>query len=206
MTALTFAALNRRWPSASHALVEGIVANAPGDFEKYGLKTATEQADFMAQISEETGAGTALEENLNYTGARLVQVWPSRFPTVAAAAPYAHNPKALADNVYGGRYGNRPGTTDGWDYRGRGLIQLTFRDNYAMIARLTGLDVLTNPGWLNDPDHALACACAFWSNDKLSPIADAGNFRLETLKLNGGYTNLSLRTAWRTIWREELGA
>ncbi len=202
---LTFAMLNRRWPRASHALVEGGAASAPAAFARYGLATATEQADLLAQISEETGAGTATEENLNYTADRLVQVWPSRFPTIAAAAPFAHNPKALADNVYGARGGNRTGTGDGWTYRGRGAMQTTFRDNYAMTGRLTGLDCLNNPDLLLAPESFLECACAFWKNAGLSPIADAGGFRLETLRLNGGTINLATRLAWRAIWREEFG-
>jgi putative chitinase len=202
---LSFSALNRRWPHAPHALVAGIGANAPAAFARYGLTTAAEQADFLAQVSEETGGGTAIEENLNYTAARLVEVWPSRFSSLAAATPYQHNPRALADIVYGGRYGNRPGTDDGWNFRGRGLIQETFRDNYAIEARATGLDCVGNPDLLTDPLHAIEFACAFWKRAGLSALAESGNFRLETLRLNGGYTNLATRLAWRAIWREELG-
>jgi putative chitinase len=202
---LTFAMLNRRWPRASHALVEGVAASAPAAFAKYGLATATAQADLLAQISEETGGGTAAEENLNYTAERLVEVWPTRFRDLASAMPFAHNPKALADNVYGGRGGNVAGTDDGWDFRGRGALQTTFRDNYAMTANLTGLDCLANPDLLLAPASFLECACALWKNAALSPIADAGNFRLETLRLNGGAINLATRVAWRAIWREELG-
>lgn len=205
MSALVFAALNRRWPHAPHALVEGIVAAAPAVFVRYGLTNPIEQADFLAQISEETGGGTAIEENLNYTAERLVQVWPTRFSSLSAATPYQHNPRALADFVYGGRGGNRPGTDDGWRFRGRGLIQETFRDNYAAEAKAAELDCVGNPDLLTDPAHCLEFACAFWSRAKLSRLADANDFRLETLRLNGAYTNLTTRLAWRAIWREELG-
>ncbi len=129
-------------------------------------------------------------------------MWPSRFPTAASAAPYAHNPKALADIVYGGRGGNVAGTDDGWNFRGRGLIQETFRDNYAAEARATGLDCLVNPDLLTDPAHAIEFAASFWKRANLSPLADIGDFQLETLRLNGGYTNLATRLAWRAIWRE----
>jgi len=204
-TNLTFAMLNRRWPHAPHGLVEGIIASAPAAFARYGLTTAAEQADLLAQVSEETGGGTATEENLNYTAERLVQVWPSRFPILASAAPFAHNPKALADSVYGGRGGNRWRSDDGWNFRGRGALQTTFRDNYAMTAKLTGLDCLDHPDLLLAPANFLACACAFWKNAALNAAADSGNFRLETLRLNGGTINLATREAWRAIWREELG-
>jgi len=206
LSALTFAQLNRRWPHAPHALVQGIVDSAEAVFAKYDLAAPAERADLLAQVSEETGGGTEIEENLNYTALRLTQVWPSRFPNLASAMPFAHNPKALADNVYGGRGGNVPGTDDGWNFRGRGLIQETFRDNYAAEAKAAGLDCVANPDLLTDPAHALEFACSFWKRANLSPLADAGDFRLETLRLNGGYTNLSTRLAWRAIWREELGA
>lgn len=205
MTVLSFDALNRRWPHAAHDLVLGVAASAAETFAKYGLTTSIEQSDLLAQISEETGAGTAVSENLNYSATRLMQVWPSRFPTLASAVPYANNPKGLADNVYGGRGGNRFGTEDGWNFRGRGAMEITFHDGYAMIAKVTGLDCVIDPDLVSAPENFLACACAFWKNADLNPIADSGNFRLETLRINGGYTNLAARLQWRTIWRQELG-
>lgn len=195
---------DHRWPNAPHSLTDGLVATSEAMFAKYGVVTPVDAADFMAQISEETGAGTALEENLNYSAARLCQVWPSRFPTLAAAAPYAHNPRALADNVYGARYGN-VGPDDGWSFRGRGLIQVTFRSWYTKLAAATGLDLIGNPDLVSDPSHALEVACAFWKVDGISAFANSGNFRGETLRLNGGYTNMNLRLSWRAIWRREFG-
>lgn len=204
MTALTFDALCQRWPHANHSLVEGMVATAPLAFSKYGLTTPTEQADLLAQISEETGGGTALEENLNYSASRLCQVWPRQFPSLSAALPYAYSPRVLADRVYGGRGGNAPGTDDGWNFRGRGGIQITFRGNYSLIKTLTGLNVLNYPDILSDPRFFLECAAAWWKHAGLNKDADSGNFRAETLVLNGGYTNLALREQWRAIWRSEL--
>lgn len=88
-------------------------------------------AYIMATAHHETGARFApIEENLNYSAKRLVQVWPSRFPNLAAATPYANNPQKLANKVYGGRLGNT-GPDDGWRYRGRGMVQITGKDNYA---------------------------------------------------------------------------
>jgi putative chitinase len=202
MIALSAKDLSARWPHAGHSLVDGMAAASESAFAKYGLTTVQEVADFMAQISEETGGGTAIEENLNYTAARLCQVWPSRFPTLAAAMPYQHNPRALADNVYGGRMGNI-GVDDGYTYRGRGLIQITGREWYRKLATATGLDLIGNPALANDPAHALEVACAFWKLDGVNGFADAGNFREETVRINGGLTNYPLRLQWRAIWRRE---
>lgn len=112
---------------------------------KYGITDPLHQAAFLAQIGVESGALTQLTENLNYSAARLRQVWPSRFKSDAIAQQYAGNPQALANYVYGSRMGNQPGTEDGWNYRGRGLKQLTGRDNYAEYQRASGVPVLANP-------------------------------------------------------------
>ena len=100
---------------------------------------------FMAHLHHESMGFRRLEENLNYTTPeRLCAVWPKRFPTVQAAAPYVRNPRALAEKVYGGRMGNvRPG--DGWRHRGGGLIMLTGRDNYARAQSWSGLPLLEQP-------------------------------------------------------------
>lgn len=203
---LTFEMLNSQWPRASHSLVVGVASSAAAVFAKFGLTDATEQADLLAQVSEETGAGTDLSENLNYTAARMRQVWPSVFPTLASALPFAMNPKALANKVYGGRYGNRPGTDDGWTFRGRGGMQTTFEANYASAAKETGLDCVNNPDLLLLPENFLSSACAFWKTANLNPISEAGNFRLETIRLNGGLINYLTREQWRVVWRQQLGA
>ena len=85
----------------------------------------------LAEAHHETGgAMQSVSENLSYSAKRLTEVWPSRFPTLAAAAPYANYPRRLANKVYGGRLGNT-GPDDGWLYRGRGLAQITGKTNYA---------------------------------------------------------------------------
>ncbi len=87
-------------------------------------------AAILAEAYHETGgAMRPVEEDLNYSAKRLMQVWPARFPTLASAEPYANNPRALANRVYGGRLGN-VGADHGWLYRGRGLAQITGRANY----------------------------------------------------------------------------
>jgi putative chitinase len=202
---LTTSVLDRLWPHAPHSLVDGMAATSEKVFAKYGLTTAAEVADFMAQISEETGGGWNIEEDLNYSAVRLCQVWASRFPTIARALPFAHNPRMLADNVYGSRYGNKPGTDDGYNFRGRSGIQITFRDWYAKIATTTGLDLLNRPDLANDPNFFLECSAAFWKLDGVNGFADRGDFRGETLRVNGGLINFPTRQHWRAIWRPTFG-
>ena len=152
--------LARLWPSGDAkipGLRDGIVAAAPAVFATYGITTPLLVAHVMAQISHECGAGHDVVENLNYTAGRMMQVWPSRFPTMASAAPYAGNPRALANKVYNGRMGNAPGSDDGWNFRGRGASQTTGREGYARLAKATGLDLLHHPDLVNDPAHFLQC-------------------------------------------------
>ena len=201
---LTFEVMNRRWPRAPHSLVEGIVAQSADAFAKYGIETCNELADFMAQISEECSAGTELEENLNYSASRLHAVWPSRFPSVALAAPYAHNPRALADRVYNGRMGNAVGSDDGWLYRGRGAIQITGKQNYFMLGTIAALPFGQYPDLIIDPKYFLIAGVAYWKHLGLNKLADAGRFRDETIRINGGLNGMSERAAWRAVWRKEL--
>jgi putative chitinase len=147
-------ALNKLWPHGDEkipGLRAGMIATAPTVFEKYGINTPLLIWHVMAQVSHECGAGHDVVENLNYNAERMTQVWPSRFHSVAEATPFAHNPRALADKVYNGRMGNRPGTNDGYDFRGRGGSQCTGRDGYERLAKTTGLDVVNHPDMILDP-------------------------------------------------------
>src|SRR5688572_27900908 len=111
-------------------------------------------AHFLAQVCHETGGLTVLVESLNYRAARLMDVWPKRFPTLALARRYAGRPRELANKVYGGRMGNVD-PDDGWKYIGRGLLQITGRDHYARVGRALGIPLETQPSMAISPDHAL---------------------------------------------------
>ena len=164
---------------------------------KAGLITPLRVCHFMAQVAHESGGFTRLVENLNYSADRLTQVWPSRFPTHFKAQPYANNPRALGDYVYGGRLGNTlPG--DGYNYRGRGLIQLTGRANYRAAATATGLDLEGSPDLVADPDHAATVALWFWSSRNLNDEADRDDLDAITRAINGGLEGLNARAMWLT--------
>jgi putative chitinase len=150
----------------------------------------TELDDFLGQILHESGLLTTFTENLNYSAERLCVVWPGRFPTLADARPYAHNPEALANRVYGGRLGNTdPG--DGWRYRGRSPIQLTGKANYAHVGDLMGQDLVNMPELLEQPRFALE-ACIYWWEDRI-PDSMIGDVTKISTRVNGALLGLADR-------------
>ncbi|WP_022722850.1 glycoside hydrolase family 19 protein [Rhodopseudomonas sp. B29] len=201
-------ALGRLWVDADRkipGLHAGMIAAAPDVFARYGVTTPLLVAHVMAQISHECGAGRDVVENLDYTARRMMQVWPGRFPTLASAAPYAHDPQALAKKVYNGRMGNAPGSDDGWRFRGRGAAQTTGRDGYARLAKATGLDLENQPDLVNDPRYFLNCGVADFVGCGCLPFARADDIVGVTRRLNGGLTGLDQRRAWLTRWKAALG-
>ncbi|MDX2265460.1 MAG: peptidoglycan-binding protein [Hyphomicrobiales bacterium] len=171
------------------------VIAARGDLmQKHGINTPERVTMFLAQMAHESGGFKIREENLNYTARRMMQVWPRRFPNLIAAAPYAKNPRQLANKVYGGRMGN-VGPDDGWKFRGRGAIQITGRDGYQNIGRIIGrLDIVDSPDLVASiPDLWFETACAFWTWKNLNPWADARDLRKCTVRINGGYNGYSDR-------------
>jgi putative chitinase len=148
--------------------------------------------NFLGQALHESAMLEKLEEGLSYSAERLTKVWPRRFPSIAAARPYEHNPEALANKVYGGRLGNTaPG--DGWRYRGRGVMQVTGKDNYALVQRVTALPVLGNPDLLAQPLPALQAAIAWW--ERGVPDSVLHDPEQVTEAVNGGRNGLEHRIA-----------
>lgn len=168
-----------------------------------GLNTLERVAMFLTQITYESNHLAFVEENLNYSAERLVQVWPSRFPTIEAAEPYAHNPAKLANRVYNGRMGNVEGSGDGWNFRGRGLIQLTGRDNYSKMNNYLGVGLLNNPDLASTPKIATAIAIKFWSVISGNAFADINDIHGCTRALNGGLTGIDERIElWHSVTAE----
>ncbi len=205
---LTLEIMRKMWVSGDQhvpGLIEGIASTAPAVFEKYGIATDLTIAIMMAQFSEECGAGLEMEENMNYTAERLLQVFPRHF-TPSLAAKAAHNPRMIGDIAYGGRMGNAPPPSDdGYNYRGRGLSQVTGRDGYKVLAEKTGLDVLGAPSLLSDPQHTLECGVADFIICGCLPFAEKGDVIDVTRHLNGGLNGLGERQRWTGLWRRELG-
>ncbi|MBC7579845.1 MAG: glycoside hydrolase family 19 protein [Tardiphaga sp.] len=201
-------ALTRLWPTGDQKvprLRAGLVASAPAVFAKYNISSPLVLAHLMAQISHECGAGRDVVENLNYSAGRMMQVWPSRFPTMASAEPWAHDPRALANKVYNGRMGNRAGSDDGWNFRGRGASQTTGRDGYQRVRQATGLDVVSHPDYLIDPRYFLECGVFDFVHCGCLPFAEADDILNVTRRLNGGTIGLAERKAWLAKWKAALG-
>lgn len=183
-------------PETVKAMARAFAAHAPA----YGQdRTKPRIAEFVAQISNETGGFVAFSENLRYSARRLMQVWPGRFPTLASALPYAWDPsdpdredEALAERTYGGRGGNeRDGTGDGdgWRYRGRGALQLTFYDNYKRFGEILGLPLAEQPDMASDPAVSVLIALEFYKQGNVNRYIDAGNFKAARGITNAGNPN-----------------
>lgn len=164
--------------------------------QQRGFDTVDAQSELIAQCAHESAGFTAFSENLNYSAERLVQVWPRRFRTIDDARAFAKNPQALANNVYGNRMGNRPGTDDGWNFRGSGALQHTGRSEYDRVARRLGSPALTQPDILRDPTRAVtmwqAAATFFIDRGALAP-AKKGDTAEVTRLVNGGVNGLADR-------------
>jgi putative chitinase len=165
-------------------------------FHRYEINTPERQAAFIGQCAHESMNFTRLEENLNYSAEALMKTWPSRFPTMEVAQQYARNPEKIANKVYGGRMGNGTEETgDGWLYHGRGLIQLTGKDNYTLAGDALNMDFIHSPDYVLVPKYAALTAGWYWNKRQLNKEADAKDFTGMTKKINGGTIGLDDRIA-----------
>lgn len=163
-------------------------------FTRYEINTPLRMAAFIGQCSHESGNFKTLQENLNYSAEGLCRVWPSRFPTLESAQPYHRNSDKIANKVYGGRMGNgAEETEEGSLYKGRGLIQLTGKDNYAMCGAALSEDFIHSPDLVLAPKFAALSAAWFWNKRGLNKEADAKDYTSMTKKINGGVIGLEDR-------------
>lgn len=180
--------------------------------QEFEINTPERVAAFIAQTAHESGGYTMLTENLNYKAATLAACWPNRFAVMGAdkkpikengklvptavANSIAGKPELIANLVYSARMGNGPAESgEGWKYRGRGLKQLTGKDNYARCGAALGVDLVGNPDLLLEPIYAARSAGWFWKANNLSAFADVGDIKGMTKKINGGFIGLEQRQA-----------
>ena len=163
---------------------------------RYAINTPERQIAFLAQCAHESASFTRLEEDLHYSAARLLQIWPSRF-TPEDALRMAYDERAIAERAYGGRMGNLPeGEGEGYKYRGRGLLQITGRDGYLKAGNALGVDFVSEPDLVAQPTFAALTAAAFWSRNGCNELADDGRMQSITLRINGGLNGQNDRLAW----------
>ena len=160
----------------------------------YEINTPQRIAAFIAQCAHESGGFKFLKENLNYKAASLQKVFPKYFPNAEIAAAYANKPEMIANRVYANRMGNGDEHSgDGFKYCGRGLIQLTGKDNYSWFAASLEISPEEASAYLETFEGAAQSACWFWETNNLNVEADAGDIKKMTKKINGGYIGLEDR-------------
>lgn len=197
------AALAKLWPhSDAHipGLRAAMVAQAPVLFPKYGFTDWTGIANAMGEFTEECGGGLEVEENLNYRASVLRAQWPIHF-TDAQALAMQHQPRLIANQAYNGRMGNRLGSDDGWNYRGRGPAQTTGAAAYKILGIKMGLDLVNHPELINTPEHFLEAGLAdFVEICGCLPYAERDDEINETRHLNGGLIGLKQRQVSIAMW------
>jgi putative chitinase len=163
----------------------------------YDINTVPRVAAFIAQCAHESGEFTALKENLNYRAVTLRKIFPKYFPNDEIANQYASLPnkaEAIANRVYASRMGNGDEASgDGYRYCGRGLIQLTGKNNYTAFAESIETPVEEIPEFLATFEGAIQSACWFWETNNLNQWADKGDILTLTKRINGGTIGLEDR-------------
>jgi len=178
--------------------------------QEFGIKTPQRIAGFLSQCAHESGGFERLQENLNYSADGMAGIWPRRFAVMGPdgkpakkdgknqpnkfALALHRKPEMIANVVYSGRMGNGPTESgEGWLYRGRGLKQLTGKDNHRACSAGLGVDLVSNPDLLLEPVYAARSAAWFWATNKCNVFADAGDIEGLTKKINGGLIGIDDR-------------
>jgi putative chitinase len=173
-----------------------ILEQLPFTMEKFGINTINRLAHFLGQCHHESGGFKTLHENLNYSADGLKKIFPKYFPGTLAES-YARQPQKIANKVYGGRMGNGDETSgDGWKFSGRGVLQVTGKENYTKFSKFIGEDCVAKPE-LVESKYALASAAFFFTNNNLWSICDKGldegTITALTKRINGGTIGLDDR-------------
>ena len=169
--------------------------------EKYNINTPLRIAHFISQILTESGNLTTFIENLSYSTNALLKTFPTHFNTTTAPL-FAFKPQQIANIVYANRYGNGDSASgDGWNYRGRGAIQITFKANYLQVMKDLNLNY---PDSLATLPNAILSAGWFWNRNKLNVLADQDDIVSITKKINCGLNGLDTRKIHLTACKAAL--
>jgi len=160
---------------------------------KYDINTPQRQAMFLAQVAHESANFRATVENFNYSAEGLRKTFGKYFDETSAQE-YARDPERIANRAYANRMGNGDEASgDGWRFRGRGLIQLTGRTNYALYSLQNANNALIEPESVGRIELASDSAGWFWSTNRLNQLSDTGDIRAVTRRVNGGFNGLDDR-------------
>lgn len=200
MEAITSDTLRKIYPLSKN--IERYAEALDKAMQECGIDTAARARAFLAQVGHESAQLNLVEENLNYSAQALRKVFPKYFRTPQEASSYAHHPERIANRVYANRMGNGGEESgDGWKFRGRGLIQITGRDNYVSMSALMGKDLTVWPDALLMPLDACRSAALWWKANGLNAFADKlatderKTFEAITRRVNGGLSGLEDRWA-----------
>lgn len=192
---VTLELLQHMCPKTKTSILEGYVEPLNTVAEYYEMTANPARlAGFLAQTAHESGGFTAIKENLNYSKDGLRKIFGKYFPTDELAQQYARQPEKIANRVYANRMGNGPEESgDGYRFCGRGLIQLTGRQNYTKLAQDLGISVEETAQYLETPNGAVSSAGWFWDNNNLNSYCDKNDFVTLTKRINGGTIGLADR-------------
>jgi putative chitinase len=161
---------------------------------QYEINTNERIAAFLAQCAHESGGFVFIKENLNYRWQSLRKVFPKYFPTDALAQQYEKQPEKIANRVYANRMGNGPEESgDGYKFCGRGLIQVTGRENYSWFAASLQITPEEASEYMETFEGAAQSACWFWESNNLNQWADKRDILTLTKRINGGTIGLEDR-------------
>jgi putative chitinase len=190
---ITLELLQGMFPRTKTAVLETYIDPLNEVCGKFEINTTERIAMFLAQVGHESGGLSVIQENLNYRAERLAVVFPKYFKDVNTST-YAHDPESIANRVYASRMGNgNEASGDGYKYRGRGLIQLTGRNNYASFSSDMGMSIDEAVEYLSTPEGAAMSAGWYWNKNGLNQWADNSDVITVTKKINGGTIGLAER-------------
>ncbi len=172
----------------------------------YDINTPTRVAAFMAQAHHESGGFVYVSENLNYSAKGLMKTFAKYFPDEATAKAYANKPEKIANRVYANRMGNGDEASgQGFKFAGKGIIQLTGKDNYTRFAQSLEISVEDAAEYMRTFEGAAQSACWFWETNNLNKFADSGDFLTMSKRINGGTKGMEDRELQHARIRRILG-
>lgn len=203
---LTVQQIKSAVPNITDNNIEKYLFSLNQTFAKYQIDTPLRIAHFLSQVGHESASFAIMSENLNYSIQGLLKTFPKYFKTSQIAKQYARQPIKIASKVYANRLGNGNELSgDGWNYRGKGAIQITGKSNHYAYGQSINVDLISHPELLLTIPYVIDCAGWYFSVMKLMPICDADDCKLLTKRINGGFHGLDDRYKRLLIAKKALG-